>query len=88
MMLPATPTTRAREKQMEGWDRAYANYDAWRLAGPPDTDWDKYYNDYEVWLNDNYDTETGLVFGKTWEDACENEDLFQEFVEWWTDRSP
>jgi hypothetical protein len=60
-----------------------------RWAGPEDTDWDRYYGDYEVWLNDNYDMKAQMIAGRhiTWEDACEDQDLFSEFVEWWTDRS-
>jgi hypothetical protein len=71
----------------KSWEAAYASYDSWKTT-PPESDWDRYYNDYEVWINDNYDTETGLVFGRTWEEATEDEDLLQEFIEWWTDRSP
>jgi hypothetical protein len=61
-----------------------------RWAGPEDSKWDIYYNDYEVWLNDNYDMSTQMIAGRRmgWEQACEDEDLFDEFVEWWTDRSP
>ena len=57
-----------------------------RWAGPEDSDWDKYYNKFEQWLNENYDVETGAVFGHTWEDACESEDLLNEFIDWYTDR--
>jgi hypothetical protein len=58
-----------------------------RWAGPEDNDWDRYYGQFEWWLNENYNVDTGLVFGYSWDDACESEDLFTEFVEWWTDRS-
>lgn len=60
-----------------------------RWAGPEDSKWDIYYNDYEMWLNDNYDMETQKVAGyhMTWEDACESEELLDEFIEWFTDRS-
>jgi hypothetical protein len=60
-----------------------------RWAGPEDTDWDRYYADFEYWVNENYNMETQTIEGRqmTWEQACQDEDLFEAFVEWWTDRS-
>jgi hypothetical protein len=61
-----------------------------RWAGPEDSKWDIYYADFEVWLNDNYDMENSSIFGvqMSWEDACESDDLLDDFIEMWTDRSP
>ena len=60
-----------------------------RWAGPEDSDWDRYYADYEAWINEHYVMEDQKIFGihMTWEQACEDEELFGQFVEWWTDRS-
>jgi hypothetical protein len=66
-----------------------AQIPAARWAGPEDSKWDIYYNDYELWLNENYDMKAQKIAGHfiSWEDACESEDLLDEFIEWWTDRS-
>jgi hypothetical protein len=48
---------------------------------PAETDWDIYYNEFELWLNSHYDDTTGTVFGYTWDDACESDDLLNEFIE-------
>ena len=60
-----------------------------RWAGPEDSEWDLYYNDYEIWVNENYDMKYQKIAGRhmTFEQACEDDDLFGEFVEWWTDRT-
>ena len=60
-----------------------------RWALPEDTNWDKYYSDYELWVNENYDMEDQMIAGMhmTFEDALENDKMFGEFLEWWTDRS-
>jgi hypothetical protein len=58
-----------------------------RWAGPEDSKWDIYFNNFEVWINDNYDGKTGLVFGHTLDDAYQSEELLDEFIEWFTDRS-
>lgn len=54
-----------------------------RWALPTDSKWDKYENEYEVWLNDNYDMKCQSIAGRymTWEEACEDEYLFDEFVQ-------
>lgn len=61
-----------------------------RWAGPEDDKWDIYYGKFEGWLNENYDATTGTIFGEkmSWEQACEDEDLLDDFIEMWTDRSP
>ncbi len=61
-----------------------------RWAGPEDSKWDIYYGKFEGWLNENYDMESQSIFGQhmTWEQACEDEDLLDDFIEMWTDRSP
>jgi hypothetical protein len=59
-----------------------------RWAGPENSKWDIYYGKFESWLNDNCDKMTGLVFGMSWEDACESEELLDTFIEMRTDRSP
>ncbi len=58
-----------------------------RWAGPEDTKWDTHFNQYEAWINENYDGDTGLVFGHTLDDAYQSEELLDEFIEWWEDRS-
>lgn len=54
-----------------------------RWALPTDSKWDKYENEYEAWLNDNYDMPSQSIAGRqmTWEEACEDEYLFDEFVQ-------
>lgn len=54
-----------------------------RWALPTDSKWDKYEHAYEIWLNENYDMEGQYIAGRhmTWEEACEDEYLFDEFVE-------
>ena len=61
-----------------------------RWAGPEDSKWDIYYNNFEVWLNDNYDMKSQSIFGHqmTWEQACEDEDLLDSFIDMWEDRTP
>ncbi len=58
-----------------------------RWSGPEDNKWDIHFNNFELWINDNYDGKTGLVFGHTLDDAYQSEELLDEFIEWWTDRS-
>ncbi len=53
----------------------------------PTTNWDKYYSRFEMWLHNNYSPEEGLVFGMEWDDACQSEDLLNEFIDWYEDRS-
>ena len=48
----------------------------------PDDDWDRYQNEYDGWLNDNYDEQTDTVCGVAYEDAWEDEALFDHFMEW------
>jgi hypothetical protein len=59
-----------------------------RWSEPEDNDWDKYYNEFEAWLNDNYDMESQSIAGRSipWEQAFENEDLLNHFIELFTDR--
>lgn len=58
-----------------------------RWALPSDSKWDRYYDQFEGWVNDHYDMETQSIFGRsmTWEQACEDENLFDYFVEDWED---
>jgi hypothetical protein len=49
---------------------------------PPETEWDTHYNGFEMWLDDNYDVETGRVFGRLWDEAVESDDLLREYIEW------
>lgn len=57
-----------------------------RWALPEDDKWDIYYDMFEGWLDENYDLATGLVFGMSWEDACESEDLLDEYIDMFTER--
>ena len=59
-----------------------------RWALPSDSDYDKYANDFEHWLNDNYDDKSQMIAGRhmTWEQACEDEWLFDVFLEEHLDR--
>ena len=48
----------------------------------PDTDRDKYENEYDGWLNDNYDPETDSVHGVSYDEAWEDDLLFDRFMDW------
>jgi hypothetical protein len=38
---------------------------------PVDSDWERYGEDYEEWLTANRDDQTGLVFGRNFDDVLE-----------------
>jgi hypothetical protein len=48
---------------------------------PVDSDWDRYGEDYEEWLIANRDDQTGLVFGRPFDDVMEDDNLFYEYSE-------
>lgn len=52
-----------------------------RWALPKDDKWDIHYNMFEVWLDENYDKATDTVFGMSLEDACESEELLDEYID-------
>lgn len=53
---------------MNGWDRAYANYDAWRTAPPPEPKYD--WDDFAQYVHDNPDC--------GWDE--DNEDHYEAYV--------
>ena len=59
-----------------------------RWALPMDDPRDKYENEYEAWLNEHYDMKDQMIMGRrmTWEQACEDEWLFDDFMEMRNDR--
>ena len=52
-----------------------------RWALPSDTDRDRYEHAYDRWINDHYDDEFGTVLGVPHEEAWENDDLFERFMD-------
>jgi hypothetical protein len=54
-----------------------------RWALPVDSDRDKYEYEYEHWLSENYDDASQSIMGRhmTWEQACEDEHLFDDFMD-------
>jgi len=54
-----------------------------RWALPTDNLRDKYEYEYEAWLNNNYDMTGQIIVGRrmTWEQACEDESLFDDFLD-------
>lgn len=48
---------------------------------PPETDRDRYEGEFNNWLDERYDVDTGTVLGLDWDDAWEDEDAFQTFMD-------
>lgn len=54
-----------------------------RWALPTDSKWDIHRNDYERWVDENYENDTQSIFGwtMTYDQAMENEELFDSYIE-------
>jgi hypothetical protein len=48
---------------------------------PPETDRDRYEIEFDNWLNERYDVDTGTILGLHWEDAQEDDEVFQTFMD-------